>query len=149
MSKQEIEKETIRKVLHYRSQMEDDADMCLGTSDSYMESLVDDILEAIPTNNYELTRPRHCPDCKKIVKTYWELLFCDKNPKGENTVAMGERHGNVKDGTIRCEDGYCNPQESICEPSEINQVYVDTHSVNQRCMECDQFLVVNWRIAPQ
>ncbi len=83
---------------------------------------------------------KFCPQCKKNVETYWELLFCDKNIEGlsEN---LGS-HGNEIDGTTTCEDDYCNPSETQVELSDdpIERAeYINTHEVFERCSNCHQF----------
>lgn len=88
-----------------------------------------------------------CRQCDKKVETYWELLFCDKNPNG---VTMGKEckdHGNEIDGTTTCEDDYCHPSEEvIVKLSELTDEntekieYIRTHEVNERCGECHQFM---------
>ena len=79
---------------------------------------------------------KFCGDCNKQVETYWELAYCDKNPEGLLTEPM--KHGNEIDGTITCEDDYCNPGRQVVEnPTEE---YIKTHEVEERCKECDQYI---------
>jgi len=80
----------------------------------------------------ELTSKKYCHECEEIQETYWELNFCDKNPKG---IDIQTNHGN--DDT--CEDGYCNPESFIVESKDINDAFVKNHAVYERCVTCHQY----------
>ena len=83
---------------------------------------------------------KFCPDCKKKVETYWELLFCDKNPEGLSEKLIS--HGNLIDGMSTCEDEYCNPQDTPVElPDDQTErtEYIRTHEVEERCSTCHGF----------
>lgn len=86
----------------------------------------------------ELHASKYCADCGKIVETYWELCSCDRNPTGLSDPPT--EHGNNIDGTITCEDDYCNPCFDEVDKEMISPDYIMSHEVNERCCECGQFM---------
>lgn len=81
----------------------------------------------------EIYSKKYCHECNEVQETYWEINYCEKNPKGID-VFTGE-HGN--DDT--CEDGYCNPESDVVEDETITIQYVKNHAVYERCSKCHQY----------
>ncbi|MEP0826826.1 MAG: hypothetical protein HRF40_15250 [Nitrososphaera sp.] len=77
-----------------------------------------------------------CPNCGSNRETRY-VPVCDRNPGGLASQTP-EEHGNIQqDGTVLCEDGYCNPREiTVKEFREINGKDVEPQDVITRCHEC-------------
>ena len=99
--------------------------------------ILDDLEESDMTLE-ELLSEKYCVQCKHVVKTYWELESCDKNPKG--LLEEPKPHGNEIQGTPTCEDDYCNPKYTKLNEKEITKEYILQHSVFERCSICNQFM---------
>lgn len=99
---------------------------------------VEEMLKSKPYDQDKLTEgqlesKKFCHECDEIRQTYWELNFCDKNPKGIDVFT--KEHGN--DDT--CEDGYCHPESVTVETEHITKQYVKEHAVYERCAQCHQY----------
>lgn len=68
--------------------------------------------------------------------TYYQLWFCDKNPKG--LLNNPKPHGNEIDGVTTCEDDYCRPNTKIIGyPSDY---FLNTHECVEKCTECGNII---------
>lgn len=79
---------------------------------------------------------RPCPNCGSDRETEY-VSVCDRNPRGLGSQTP-EEHGNIQqDGTVLCEDGYCNPREiTMKEFSKNNREGSVPQDVITRCHEC-------------
>lgn len=81
---------------------------------------------------------RPCPNCGSDRETEY-VPVCDRNPGGLASQTP-EEHGNIQedDGTVLCEDGYCNPREITMK--EFRAIHdgkdADPQDVITRCHEC-------------
>ncbi|HEX7033699.1 MAG TPA: hypothetical protein VF172_11935 [Nitrososphaera sp.] len=79
---------------------------------------------------------RPCPNCGSDRETEY-VPVCDRNPGGLASQTP-EEHGNIQpDGTVLCEDGYCNPREiTMKEFRAINGKDAEPQDVITRCHGC-------------
>lgn len=139
MEKEQITKGTIRQLLHAESLLQkqlqeetpDNRDLDTGET-------IELLFDIIKSDLYQETKPKFCPQCQEITASYFELDTCDKNPEG--LVNCSIEHGNDIEGTITCEDDYCNPQYEAIDPEDIESVqWLKDHEVHERCSSCEQF----------
>ncbi len=71
-------------------------------------------------------------DCCKADLS-WEVWTCVKNPHG--IIPEPNDHGNEIDGTITCDDDYCQPTDLQLEGTPTDE-FIRTHEAHSRCSKC-------------
>lgn len=80
-----------------------------------------------------------CSNCDSLQEVYFEIWFCRMNPDGR--VPAPGPHGNMnRNLETACTDEYCSPDTATVDNEKINEEYLKSHEVHDRCKKCDHLI---------